>query len=104
MATVSIRDLGRNPSRVIAEVTSTGRPALVTKNGAPVAAVVPIDQDALAAWVLASAGDPPIGTSLEESPEAVLRKARPIPDFGHRAIPGLTEREFEDFWQALNSC
>ena len=36
MTVVSIRDLGRNPGRVVDEVARTGRPSLVTKNGRPV--------------------------------------------------------------------
>lgn len=55
MSTVSIRDLSNNASAVIDEVATSGRPAVVTKHGRPVAAVVPIDQEALEDWVLASA-------------------------------------------------
>lgn len=104
MATVSIRDLGRNPSQVVDDVASTGQPALVTKNGRPVVAVVPINQDALLAWILVTAGDPPLGQSLEESPADVLEQARPIPDYGSRSIPGLTKRESDDFWTAINEA
>lgn len=43
MATVTIRELSRNASSVVDEVARTGRPALVTKHGAPVAAVIPLD-------------------------------------------------------------
>lgn len=43
MNSVSIRELSRNASGVADEVTRIGRPALVTKHGAPVAAVVPLD-------------------------------------------------------------
>ena len=38
MGTVSIRDLSRKTSSVIDDVVTTGRPALVTKHGKPVAA------------------------------------------------------------------
>lgn len=55
MATVSIRDLAHNASAVVDEVATSGRPAVVTKHGRPVAAVVPIDQEALEDWVLANA-------------------------------------------------
>lgn len=47
MAAVGIRELGRNPSKVVAEVESTRRPALIARHGKPVAAMVPIDDDAL---------------------------------------------------------
>jgi prevent-host-death family protein len=53
MATVSIRELARNASSVIDDVARTGRPALVTKRGQPIAAVVPIDAAELEDLVLA---------------------------------------------------
>jgi prevent-host-death family protein len=55
MASVSIRDLSRNTSSVVADVTRTGRPALITKHGAPVVAVIPIDPADLEDVVLATA-------------------------------------------------
>ena len=55
MATVSIRDLGRRPSQVVDEVVRTGRPAIVTRYGRPVTAMVAIDPDALEDFVLATA-------------------------------------------------
>lgn len=55
MANVGIRELSRNPSKVVEEVSGTGRPALVTKHGKPVVAIVPIDSDALEDWILANA-------------------------------------------------
>lgn len=55
MPTVSIRDLSRNASGVVAEVASSGRPAIVTKHGAPVAAVIAIDPGDLEDLVLSHA-------------------------------------------------
>jgi len=55
MPTVSIRDLANKASAVVDEVAKSGKPAVVTKRGKPVAAVVPIDPDALDDWVLANA-------------------------------------------------
>lgn len=55
MSTVSIRELSRNASGVIADVTSSGHPAVVTKHGAPVAAVIPIEPGELEDFVLANA-------------------------------------------------
>jgi prevent-host-death family protein len=55
MSTVSIRELSRNTSGVVAEVSASGRPAVVTKHGAPVAAVIPIDAGELEDFVLANA-------------------------------------------------
>jgi prevent-host-death family protein len=52
MGTIGIRDLSRNASRVIDQVSSTGSPMIVTKHGRPVVAV---DPDALEDFVLATA-------------------------------------------------
>jgi prevent-host-death family protein len=53
--TISIRDLGRRPSQVIDEVIRTGRPAIVTRHGRPVTAMVALDPDELENYVLAHA-------------------------------------------------
>ncbi len=55
MSTVSIRDLANNASSIVQSVGDSGRPAIVTKHGRAVAAVVPIDQDGLEDYVLATA-------------------------------------------------
>lgn len=102
MPTVSIRELGRNPSRVVDAVATSGEPALVTKNGKPVAALVPVKEEALLTWVLESAGDPPLGESLERSREEVLRDARPMSEVFGRGIPDLTPEEADAFWDAIN--
>ena len=51
--TITIRELSRNVSGVVDEVARTGRPALVTKHGAPVVAVVPVSESELEDLVLA---------------------------------------------------
>jgi prevent-host-death family protein len=55
MATVNVRELARNTSKVIDDVSKRRRPTLVTRAGRPVAAVVPIDAGALEDWILANA-------------------------------------------------
>jgi prevent-host-death family protein len=55
VSTVSIRELSRNASGVVAGVAASGRPAVVTRHGVPVAAVVPIDAGDLEDLVLAKA-------------------------------------------------
>ena len=55
MSTISIRDLGRRPSQVIDEVLRTGRPAIITRHGRPVTAMVAVDPDGLEDFVLAHA-------------------------------------------------
>ena len=52
MSTVSIRDLQRNTSGVVAEVADTKHAALVTRHGEPVAALVPIDAQDLEDYLL----------------------------------------------------
>ena len=47
MATVNVRELARNTSKVIDDVSKKHRPTLITRAGRPVAAVVPIDAEAL---------------------------------------------------------
>ena len=55
MAAVNVRELARNTSKVIDAVERSKRPAIITRSGRPVAAVVPIDPDALEDWILANA-------------------------------------------------
>ena len=43
MSTISIRDLQRNTSGVVADVADSKHTALVTRHGEPIAALVPID-------------------------------------------------------------
>lgn len=54
---MSIRELSRNASGVVDEVAASGRPAIVTRHGAPVVAVVPIDEGELEDLVLARAAE-----------------------------------------------
>jgi prevent-host-death family protein len=97
---VSIRDLSRNPSAVVDEVERSGRPALVTRNGKPIAALVRIDQDQLEDWLLSTVAHPPIGLSLEESPEELPAAARTV-DYGNRQLSRLTTAEADSFAAAL---
>jgi prevent-host-death family protein len=75
MATVSIRDLANNASAVVAEVEASGRPAVVTKRGRPVAAVVPIDPEKLEDFVLANA---PEYVDDRRAAEADLKAGRTV--------------------------
>lgn len=77
MSTVSIRDLANNASAVVDEVATSGRPAVVTKHGKPVAAVVPIDQEALEDWVLANA--PEFVANMAEADEEIAKGVRGKP-------------------------
>ncbi|MGH9066252.1 MAG: type II toxin-antitoxin system Phd/YefM family antitoxin [Acidimicrobiales bacterium] len=77
MATVGIRELANNTSAVVDEVARSGRPALVTRHGKPVAAVVPVDEEELLDWVLANA--PEYVRSMAETDAAIAQGERGIP-------------------------
>ncbi len=66
MTHVGIRDLARNASKVVEEVETTRRPALVTKHGRPIAAIVPVDHEALEDWILANAPEFVQGMAVAE--------------------------------------
>lgn len=55
LISVTLRDLSHNAGRILSRVSRTRRPALVTNRGKLLAAVVPIDDEAVADWVLANA-------------------------------------------------
>lgn len=52
MSTISIRDLQRNTSSVVADVAESKHAALVTRHGEPIAALVPIDAQDLEDYLL----------------------------------------------------
>lgn len=76
MPTISIRDLGRRPSQVVDEVVRTGRPAIVTRHGRPVTAMVALDPDELEDYVLAHA---PEFVRATRAADADLRDGRARP-------------------------
>lgn len=55
MKTYGIRDLQRRPGDIVSDVAKNGKAALVTNRGKPMAALVPIDEEALEDWILANA-------------------------------------------------
>jgi len=57
MATITLRELARNTASVVQGIQTSGRPALVTRNGKPVVALVPIDEVALEDWLLEESAD-----------------------------------------------
>jgi prevent-host-death family protein len=75
MAMVTLRELARNTASVIQGVQSSGRPALVTRNGRPVAALLPIDEAALEDWLL---GKAPAATRVaaEADPDLAAGRTR----------------------------
>jgi len=61
MVTVDVRDLSSNTDAVLDDVITTGYPAIIMRDGAPVAAVVAIDSDALETFVLGNASEYVLG-------------------------------------------
>ena len=71
---VGIRELARQASQVVEQVASSGRPTLITRNGKPVAALIPIDEEALEDWILANA--PEFVANMREADAEVARGER----------------------------
>lgn len=80
MSTVGIRELAERASAVVSEVTASGRPMLVTRRGRPVAAVVPIDEEELLDYVLASAPEYVADMRTADSAIAAGERGRPMDD------------------------
>ncbi len=76
MSTVSIRELQRNVSKVVDEVATTGRPALVTRHGRLMAALVPVAERDLEDFILANAPDF-VGAAREADDDLRAGRARP---------------------------
>jgi prevent-host-death family protein len=68
---VNVRDLSRRTSKLVERVQRDGRAFLVTRLGEPVAALVPLDREALEESVLANAPrlhqEPPPSEDLAEA-------------------------------------
>jgi prevent-host-death family protein len=77
MATVTIRELGRQVSGVVNEVRTTGRPAFVTRHGTPVAVLLPLDAEQLEDYILANA--PEYVASMREADEAIEQGEPGVP-------------------------
>ena len=77
MTTVGIRELANRESAVVDKVSRTGRPALVTKNGRPVAVLAAIDEEELLDHVLANA--PEYVRSMHSAQRVISRGTRGRP-------------------------
>src|SRR5712691_8184391 len=71
MAVVNVRELSRNTSRVIGNVTKSRRPTLITRAGKPVAAILAVEAEDWEDWVLANT--PEFVASIREGNEDVRR-------------------------------
>lgn len=77
MATVTIRELGRQVSGVVNDVRTTGRPAFVTHRGTPVAVLLPLDAEQLEDYILANA--PEYVASMREADAAIAQGKAGVP-------------------------
>ena len=55
MPVVGIRQLARNASAIIRDVSKTGKPTVVTDRGKPVGVIYPFDEEDLEDYILANA-------------------------------------------------
>jgi prevent-host-death family protein len=69
MPVIGIRELSRDTSRVIKDFERTGEPVVVTREGRPIGALVPVDQEQFEDLVLATA--PEFRRSRRRSEKAV---------------------------------
>jgi prevent-host-death family protein len=79
MPTIGVRDLQRNPGRVLDELQRSGRPAFVTRHGQPAAVLLPIDAAALEDYVLANAPEY-VASMLEADEDGAAGRARSAAD------------------------
>ena len=76
MPVVGIRQLARNASAIIHDVSKTGKPTVVTDRGKPVGVIYPFDEEDLEDYILAN------------SPELAKRLARADRDIAEgKTIP-----------------
>lgn len=75
MSAIGVRELGRNPSKVLDELAERRRPILITRRGRPVAVLMPIDPDEVEDQVLAHA---PEFIADRAEAEADLRSGRTV--------------------------
>lgn len=55
MSIVTVRDLQRDPARILKELEDNGRPTFVTRRGRPIAVLMPLDEEELYDFVLSNA-------------------------------------------------
>jgi prevent-host-death family protein len=76
MSAIGVRELGRNPSKVLDELAEGRRPILITRRGRPVAVLTPIDPDEVEDQILAHAPEFVAGRA---EADADLREGRTVP-------------------------
>ena len=80
MATITMRDLVRDSKRVFDALEENRAPIVVTRNGRPFAALMPIDQDQAEALLLAS--NPEVAEMQRRAERAIAGgRTKPLSDF-----------------------
>ncbi len=83
MPLIPIRDLARRTREVLDEVERTGRVTIVTRQGRPAVALVPIDSADLEDFVLASARDY-LAAMTDAEADLSRGRTRPLEELGAR--------------------
>jgi antitoxin (DNA-binding transcriptional repressor) of toxin-antitoxin stability system len=74
---IGVRELSRETRAVVDRLEATGEPAIVTRDGKPVAALIAVDDERLKDFVLSAA--PEFATSAREADEALAEgRTRPM--------------------------
>jgi prevent-host-death family protein len=76
MPVVGIRQLARNASAIIRDVSKTGKPTVVTDRGKPVGVIYPFDEEDLEDYILANS--PELAKRLERA-DRDLAEGKTIP-------------------------
>jgi prevent-host-death family protein len=76
MPVVGIRQLARNASAIIRDVSKTGKPTVVTDRGKPVGVIYPFDEEDLEDYILANA--PELARRLERA-DREIAEGKTIP-------------------------
>lgn len=79
MTSVGVRDLQRNTSKIVEEVSTTGRPVLVTCHGRPTVAIYAITESDVEDWLLATAPEF-VESMLEADADLRAGMTRPAAD------------------------
>jgi prevent-host-death family protein len=74
---IGVRELAERASAIVSGVETTGKPAMVTRHGRPVAVVMPIDEEQLLDYVLANA--PEYVRDMREAEREIAAGVRGIP-------------------------
>jgi prevent-host-death family protein len=106
MAVVGIRELSHNTSRVIKHFEKTGEPVILTREGRPIGALMPVDQAQLQDIVLATA--PELREAFARAAADIeAGRTRPIEDIAREygvEVPEAEEAEEQSFAELVEEA